>query len=564
MEENRISGAQAMLLSLEKEGVTTIFGYPGGTIMPLYDKLYDFGDKIRHILVRHEQGAVHASQGYARATGKVGVCIATAGPGATNLVTGIADAMMDSTPIVCITAQVGFDNLGNNFFQEADTISITIPVTKWSYQITKASEIASVMAKAFYIAQNGRPGPVLISFTKNAQTELTAFDYKHYKNPTAKSQLSGDSICSDIEQAIKLINQSKKPLIIAGQGVLLSGACDQLMALSVNGNIPVVTTLLGISTIPTCYPLYCGFAGMHGTVTANRAIQQCDLLIAVGMRFSDRVTGEVKGFAPSAKIIHIDIDKAEFNKCVQSNINLLGDAGHIITMIMTQVEYQHHNEWLEFLDQIKKGEQNNIDTSYMKNDTINGMASAVATAAKYAGKSRIIVTDVGQHQMFCARFSEFDSPRTFLTSGGLGTMGFGLPAAIGAKLGKPGSEVVLFCGDGGFQMSMQELGTIMSNNIDIKIVILNNSYLGMVRQWQELFFDDRYSFTKLDNPDFVKIAQAYGIQASRADTRKSLEKNLEKMFNSKGPYLLEVLVGQKENIFPMVPAGATLDKMITK
>ncbi len=564
MEENRISGAQAMLLSLEKEGVTTIFGYPGGTIMPLYDKLYDFGDKIRHILVRHEQGAVHASQGYARATGKVGVCIATAGPGATNLVTGIADAMMDSTPIVCITAQVGFDNLGNNFFQEADTISITIPVTKWSYQITKASEIASVMAKAFYIAQNGRPGPVLISFTKNAQTEFTAFDYKHYKNPTAKSQLPGDSICSDIEQAIKLINRSKKPLIIAGQGVLLSGACDQLMALSVKGNIPLVTTLLGISTIPTCYPLYCGFAGMHGTVTANRAVQQCDLLIAIGMRFSDRVTGEVKGFAPSAKIIHIDIDKAEFNKCVQSNINLLGDAGLIMTKIMSKVEYQPHNKWLEYLENIRKGEQDKIDTSYMNIDTDNGMASAVAKIAGYAGQNRIVVTDVGQHQMFCARFSKFHSPRTFITSGGLGTMGFGLPAAIGAKLGKPGSEVVLFCGDGGFQMSIQELGTIMSNNIDIKIVILNNSYLGMVRQWQELFFDDRYSFTKLDNPDFVKIAQAYGIPASRAETPSGLEKNLEKMFNSKGPYLLEVLVGQKENIFPMVPAGATLDKMITK
>lgn len=564
MEENRISGAQAMLLSLEKEGVTTIFGYPGGTIMPLYDKLYDFGDKIRHILVRHEQGAVHASQGYARATGKVGVCIATAGPGATNLVTGIADAMMDSTPIVCITAQVGFDNLGNNFFQEADTISITIPVTKWSYQITKASEIASVMAKAFYIAQNGRPGPVLISFTKNAQTEFTAFDYKHYKNPTAKSQLPGDSICSDIEQAIKLINRSKKPLIIAGQGVLLSGACDQLMALSVKGNIPLVTTLLGISTIPTCYPLYCGFAGMHGTVTANRAVQQCDLLIAIGMRFSDRVTGEVKGFAPSANIIHIDIDKAEFNKCVQSNINLLGDAGLIMTKIMSKVEYQPHNKWLEYLENIRKGEQDKIDTSYMNIDTDNGMASAVAKIAGYAGQNRIVVTDVGQHQMFCARFSKFHSPRTFITSGGLGTMGFGLPAAIGAKLGKPGSEVVLFCGDGGFQMSIQELGTIMSNNIDIKIVILNNSYLGMVRQWQELFFDDRYSFTKLDNPDFVKIAQAYGIPASRAETPSGLEKNLEKMFNSKGPYLLEVLVGQKENIFPMVPAGATLDKMITK
>ena len=564
MEENRISGAQAMLLSLEKEGVTTIFGYPGGTIMPLYDKLYDFGDKIRHILVRHEQGAVHASQGYARATGKVGVCIATAGPGATNLVTGIADAMMDSTPIVCITAQVGFDNLGNNFFQEADTISITIPVTKWSYQITKASEIASVMAKAFYIAQNGRPGPVLISFTKNAQTEFTAFDYKHYKNPTAKSQLPGDSICSDIEQAIKLINRSKKPLIIAGQGVLLSGACDQLMALSVKGNIPLVTTLLGISTIPTCYPLYCGFAGMHGTVTANRAVQQCDLLIAIGMRFSDRVTGEVKGFAPSANIIHIDIDKAEFNKCVQSNINLLGDAGLIMTKIMSKVEYQPHNKWLEYLENIRKGEQDKIDTSYMNVDTDNGMASAVAKIAGYAGQNRIVVTDVGKHQMFCARFSKFHSPRTFITSGGLGTMGFGLPAAIGAKLGKPGSEVVLFCGDGGFQMSIQELGTIMSNNIDIKIVILNNSYLGMVRQWQELFFDDRYSFTKLDNPDFVKIAQAYGIPASRAEIPSGLEKNLEKMFNSKGPYLLEVLVGQKENIFPMVPAGATLDKMITK
>jgi acetolactate synthase-1/2/3 large subunit len=564
MEENRISGAQAMLHSFEKEGVTTIFGYPGGTIMPLYDKLYDFGDKIRHILVRHEQGAVHAAQGYARATGKVGVCIATAGPGATNLVTGIADAMMDSTPIVCITAQVGFDNLGNNFFQEADTISITIPVTKWSYQITQASEVASVMAKAFYIAQNGRPGPVLISFTKNAQTELTVFEYNHYKSSAAKSQFPEETIGCDIDQAIKLINRSNKPLIIAGQGVLLSGACDQLMALSVNGNIPVVTTLLGISTIPTGYPLYCGFAGMHGTVTANRAIQQCDLLIAVGMRFSDRVTGEVSGFAPSAKIIHIDIDKAEFNKCVQSNINLLGDAGIIMTMIISRIEYQHHKEWLELLDKIRKGEQNKIDTAYMNNDANNGMANAVATVARYAGNNRIIVTDVGQHQMFCARFSEFDTPRTFITSGGLGTMGFGLPAAIGAKLGKPGSEVVLFCGDGGFQMSIQELGTIMSNNIDIKIVILNNSYLGMVRQWQELFFDNRYSFTKLDNPDFVEIAHAYEIPASRADSQQSLEKNLKKMFNRKGPYLLEVLVGQKENIFPMVPAGATLDKMIIK
>ncbi len=566
MENSKITGAEAMLISLQKEGVDTIFGYPGGTIMPLYDKLFDYQQQIRHILVRHEQGAVHAAQGYSRATGKTGVCFATAGPGTTNLVTGIADAMMDSTPLVCITAQVGYDKLGSNFFQEADTISITIPLTKWSYQITSASEITTIMSKAFYIARSGRPGPVLISFTKNAQTELTRFSYTPYKPQQIKGKMLPEIPSVSISEAANMINNSLMPLIISGQGVLISGASGKCMELSKKGNIPIITTLLGISSVPTNYILHGGFAGMHGSFTANHMIQKSDLLIAIGMRFSDRFTGEIPGFAPNAKIIHIDIDKAEFDKCIKCDLKLNGDALQTLKLIMPGIKYRKREDWIKYMNKVKIEDRNMIGRKYLlkkKSGTIS-MAQVVNSVAEWCSRDSIIVTDVGQNQMFAASFSKFYNPRNFITSGGLGTMGFGLPAAIGAICGKKEKDVIIFTGDGGFQMSIHELGTIMKYNLPVKIVVLNNSYLGMVRQWQELFFEKRYSFTEMDNPDFSKIAQAYGILSYKIMNFNDLESKIKEMISHKGPFLLDIDVTKEENIFPMVPAGKSLDELITQ
>ena len=564
MEKKTVTGAEALLISLINQGVDTMFGYPGGTIMPIYDMLYNYTDKLNHILVRHEQGAVHAAQGYARATGKVGVCMATSGPGATNLITGIADAMLDSTPIVCITAQVFTDKLGTSFFQEADTISITIPVTKWNYQITEANEVADIMAKAFYVAKSGRPGPVLISFTRNAQTELTNYLHRPYKPFKIRERSSYDENLGLIPNAANLINESKKPMIIVGQGVVLSNAEKESLGVAQKGNIPLVSTLMGISAIPTNHPLFMGNVGMHGNLAPNRMTQESDLIIAVGMRFSDRVTGDTSKYAPKAKIIHIDIDKAEFNKNVKSDIQILGNAKEVLINLTPLLKQKKRESWFQFIEEQKCEEKQLIADKYLaeSEETTISMAQVVNTIARVCEGNAVIVTDVGQHQMFGARFSEFNHNRSFITSGGLGTMGFGLPAAIGAKHGVPDREVVVITGDGGFQMSIQELGTIMQTKVALKIVVLNNSFLGMVRQWQELFFDRRYSFTKMVNPSFVEIANAYKIPGLKIDKYNALEESVIEMIKHKGAFLLEVAVKSEENIFPMIPGGASLDNIL--
>lgn len=562
MEQNMVRGTKALLLSLMEEGVDTIFGYPGGTIMPLYDELYNYTDKINHILVRHEQGAVHAAEGYARTTGKVGICMATAGPGATNFVTGIADAMMDSTPIICITAQVNADKLGTNFFQEADMISITLPITKWSYQITKASEIPEVIAKAFYIAKSGKPGPVVISIAKNAQVESVDFKYEReelikdikVKKTHAKSE--------DIESAAKMINAAERPLIIAGHGVAIADAEETLRELCEKGNIPVAATLMGVSVMNSYHPNYIGAVGMHGNIAPNKMTQEADVIIAVGMRFSDRVTGETHGYAPKAKIIHIEIDQSEINKNIKAHLPLRGDAGEILEQLLGKVEFKERKEWFERAKELVLEEDKRIFNPKLNSTEEVFMGQVVAKITEFTKGNAIIVTDVGQNQMFSARYSKFVQHKSFVTSGGLGTMGFGLPAGVGTKVGNPNRQVIAILGDGGFQMNMQELGTIMQSGIDLKIVLLNNSFLGMVRQWQELFFNKRYAFTHLDNPDFQKVAQAYNIPSAKISKTSEIESEVKRMLESEGAYFLEVEVKEEENVFPMIPAGATLDEMI--
>lgn len=557
-----VRGTKALLLSLMEEGVDTIFGYPGGTIMPLYDELYNYTDKINHILVRHEQGAVHAAEGYARTTGKVGICMATAGPGATNFVTGIADAMMDSTPIICITAQVNADKLGTNFFQEADMISITLPITKWSYQITKASEIPEVMAKAFYIAQNGKPGPVVISIAKNAQVEM--IDFKYDKKELVKDIEIRRTLAEncEIEQAAKLINEAKRPLVIAGHGVAIANAEERLREFCEKGNLPVAATLMGVSVMNSFHPNYIGAVGMHGNIAPNRMTQEADVIVAVGMRFSDRVTGETRGYAPKAKVIHIEIDQSEINKNIKAHLPLRGDAAEILESLMEKIEYVERKEWFDLAKELILEEDKRIFNPKLNSTEEVLMGQVVAKITDLTGGNAIIVTDVGQNQMFSARYSKFVQHKSFVTSGGLGTMGFGLPAAVGTKVGNPDRQVIAILGDGGFQMNMQELGTIMQAGIDIKIVLLNNSFLGMVRQWQELFFNKRYAFTHLDNPDFQKVAQAYNIPSGKISRTSDIEAEVKKMLESEGAYFLEVEVKEEENVFPMIPAGATLDEII--
>ncbi len=562
MEQNMVRGTKALLLSLMEEGVDTIFGYPGGTIMPLYDELYNYTDKINHILVRHEQGAVHAAEGYARTTGKVGICMATAGPGATNFVTGIADAMMDSTPIICITAQVNADKLGTNFFQEADMISITLPITKWSYQITKASEIPEVMAKAFYIARSGKPGPVVISIAKNAQVESVDFKYDREELIKDIKVKRTHANSEDIEAAAKMINEAERPLVIAGHGVAIADAEETLRELCEKGNIPVAATLMGVSVMNSFHPNYIGSVGMHGNIAPNRMTQEADVILAVGMRFSDRVTGETHGYAPQAKIIHIEIDQSEINKNIKAQIPLRGDAGEILGELLDKIEFKERKEWFERAKELVEEEDKRIFNPKLNSTEEVFMGQVVAKITEFTGGNAIIVTDVGQNQMFSARYSKFVQHKSFVTSGGLGTMGFGLPAAVGTKVGNPHRQVIAILGDGGFQMNMQELGTIMQSGIDIKIVLLNNSFLGMVRQWQELFFNRRYAFTHLDNPDFQKVAQAYNIPSAKISKTSEIEEQVRKMLDSKGTYFLEVEVKEEENVFPMIPAGATLDDMI--
>lgn len=560
--KQKVKGGEALLMSLIAEGVDLIFGYPGGQVIPIYDHLYDYQQKIRHILTRHEQGAVHAAQGYARVTGRVGVCVATSGPGATNLMTGIADAMLDSTPIVCITGQVPASILGTDAFQEADTISMTMPITKWNYQITTASEIPHAIARAFYIARSGRPGPVVIDITKDAQVEMMDFAYKpcislrsYHPKPTVNEQ--------QIQSAVEMINAAQKPLILVGQGVKLAAAERSMAEFAETGNIPMATTLMGISAIESTHPLFVGNLGMHGNIAANEMTQQSDLIIAVGMRFSDRVTGMVAEYAPQAKIIHIDIDQAELGKNLRVDVPIHADAREALEALKVGLKHMPRTQWFEYAGQCLKNEQKLIfdHTSDPEGKAIT-MADVIRTLAKVEDSQAIIVTDVGQNQMFSARYSTFKSTRSFITSGGLGTMGFGLPAAIGAKLGAPDKEVVAVLGDGGLQMSIQEFGTIMQDNIGVKVLVLNNSYLGMVRQWQQLFYDRRYSFTSLANPDFAMVARAYNIPARTISKPEELEQALIEMAEAKGSYMLEVEVLNMENVFPMVPSGASLSKQI--
>lgn len=551
-----INGAQAIIEALLAEGVETIFGYPGGGIMPFYDELYKNQGKLEHILVRHEQAAVHAAEGYARSSGKVGVCVATAGPGATNLVTGIADAMMDSTPIVCITAQVQKEGLGAASFQEADIISITLPITKWNYEVTTPDEIAPTLAKAFRIAQSGRPGPVVVSITKNAQTELTDFEYRKetFSAPVPPKE--------SIAQAVQWINASRKPLVIAGHGVTLADANEELSAFVTKAGLPVATTMMGLSCVPSDHPNYIGCVGMHGSHAPNRMTQQADLIIAVGMRFSDRVTGNRAGYARNARVIHIDIDQVEIGKAIKADLPLVGDAKQVLSALCTdELQCQSRTAWWTFAREVAAKEAVRLTASQLSDQNGLTMATVVQRISMLAGNDKIVVTDVGQNQMFAARFSYFATPRSWISSGGLGTMGYGLPAAVGAKVANPQKTVIAFMGDGGFQMNMQELGTIMASQIGVKMVLMNNCWLGMVRQWQELFYDKRYSFTRLNNPDFQMVAGAYGIPSVRVTAIDQLDQAIEKMLSTDGPFFLEACVEGSENIFPMIPAGATIDKI---
>jgi acetolactate synthase I/II/III large subunit len=561
-EKIEITGSEAIIRSLIEEGVDTIFGYPGGAIMPVYDALYDYRHQLKHILTRHEQGAVHAAQGYARVSGKVGVCVVTSGPGATNLITGIADAMIDSTPLVCITGQVVSGLLGTDAFQESDVVGITMPVTKWNFQITSADEITEAMAKAFYIARSGRPGPVVLDLTKDAQFAKTVYSYT--KCSIIRSYI--DDYHTDkelLKQAAELINNAKKPFLLYGQGVELSGAENELLHFIEKTGIPAAGTLLGLSALPTDHPLNMGMLGMHGNYGPNIKTNECDVLIAVGMRFDDRVTGNINTYAKQAKVIHIEIDPAEIDKNVKTDVALLGDAKWILRLLLKLVNEQKHLEWLKEFHIAREIEQEKV----IKND-LNPqkpgltMAEVVRKVSDLTDHNAIIVSDVGQNQMFAARYSRFNNSRSWVTSGGLGTMGFGLPAAIGAKFGAPEREVVLFCGNGGIQMTLQELGTIAQEKLPVKIVVLNNHFLGMVRQWQELFFEKRYSFTEITGPDFVKIADAYGISGCTVDNRAELDVALRKMLESKAPFLLEVMIEKEDNVFPMVPAGASVSSII--
>ena len=557
----KVKGGEALLLSLIEEGVDVLFGYPGGQVIPIYDNIYDYKDRIHHILTRHEQGAVHAAQGYARATGRVGVCLATSGPGATNLMTGIADAMLDSTPLVCITGQVPSSLLGSDAFQEADTISMTMPITKWNYQVTTASEIPKAVAKAFYIARSGRPGPVVIDIAKNAQVEEMEFSYKpcislrsYIPRPALQPEM--------IARAVEMLNAAERPLVLVGQGVKLAGAEQKMIELAETGNLPMATTLMGISAIPNDHPLFVGNLGMHGNLAANQMTQHSDLILAVGMRFSDRITGDVSQYAPQAKIIHIDIDPAELGKNLRVDLPIHADAGDALEALKKGLQHKDRSPWFDFVRQQWEIERERLSRPADKQEPFISMAEVIRRLAETERGDAVIVTDVGQNQMFSALYSKFNRTRSFITSGGLGTMGFGLPAALGAKLGVPDREVVAVLGDGGFQMTMQELGTIMQNRIGVKIIILNNTYLGMVRQWQELFFNHRYSFTQLENPDFSLIAKAYGIPSERVMQPEALTGALERMKQAEGSYLLEVVVLPEENVFPMVPAGASLSDLI--
>ena len=560
----RISGSEAIVRCLIEEGVDILYGYPGGAIMPVYDELYKYQDKIHHVLTRHEQGATHAAQGFARATGKVGVAIATSGPGATNLVTGIADAQIDSTPMVCITGQVGRHLLGTDAFQETDIIGISTPVTKWNYQITEASEIPEILAKAFYIARSGRPGPVLIDITKNAQFESLDFIYE--KCTKVRSYIPTPVASKEsLSEAAALINTAKKPFIIFGQGVILSEGEKEFKDFVEKSGIPAAWTVLGLSALETSHPLNVGMVGMHGNYGPNMLTNECDVLITIGMRFDDRVTGNLETYAKQAKVIHFEIDPAEIDKNVKTTVAVLGDAKVSLRNILPLINKNTHEDWLKNFHEHYEIEYEQV----IKNDlypTKPGltMGEAIRILNEKSGNKAIIVTDVGQHQMVACRYAGFSQTKSNVTSGGLGTMGFALPAAIGAKMGAPDREVVAIIGDGGYQMTIQELGTIFQNKTAVKIMVLNNEHLGMVRQWQELFFESRYASTVMSNPDFVKIAAGYDIEAARVSERDQLAGAIEKMMAHKGPYFLEVCVENEHNVFPMIPTGASVSEIRLK
>jgi acetolactate synthase-1/2/3 large subunit len=564
--DKEVTGAEAVILALIDSGAHDVFGYPGGAIMPIYDALYDYQDELKHYLVRHEQGAIHAAQGYSRVSDKPGVVFATSGPGATNLITGIADAQIDSNPVICITGQVASHLIGTDAFQETDVIGISMPVTKWNIQVTTADEIAPAIAKAFYIATSGRPGPVLVDITKDAQFGKTI--YKFEKCTSIRSYVPYPEIdIKSIEAAAELINSAKKPYILCGHGVLLAEAQQQLIEFAEKGNIPVASTLLGLSAFPAQHPLYVGYLGMHGNYGPNILTNECDVLIAVGMRFDDRVTGNVKTYAKQAKVVHIEIDRAEINKIVHADVPVLGDAKEALNsltpLIKSGVNAKERKEWLD-----KFAACHQIELEKVINAAVNPTSASVKMSEvidklhKLSEGKAVIVTDVGQHQMIATRYYHFYDTNNNVTSGGLGTMGFGLPAAIGAKVSRPDKQVVLVVGDGGYQMTMQELGTIMDYNIPVKILMLNNNYLGMVRQWQQLFFEKRYSFTELKNPDFVAIAKAYNIKGQKVTERKDLNTALKEMLDCKEAYFLEVVVETEENVFPMVPTGASVAEII--
>lgn len=554
-----MTGANAVVEILLKEGVDTIFGYPGGAIMPVYDALYDYESELKHILTRHEQGAIHAAQGYARVSGKVGVCLATSGPGATNLITGIADAQIDSTPLVCITGQVPSSLLGSDAFQETDVVGISTPVTKWNIQVTRAEDIPEALAKAFYIARSGRPGPVLVDITKDAQ--FGNVDFVYQKCESIRSYIPNTSVSEkEVQSATDLINAAKRPFVVFGQGVLLGDAKDEFKAFLEKSGIPAGWTIMGLSALETDHPLNRGMLGMHGNYAPNVLTNECDVLIAVGMRFDDRVTGNLEKYAKQAKVIHLEIDPAEINKNVHADVAVVGNCKESLAKLTQLVWEKQYPEWLQRFDECDRIEWEKVVQKelFPEKESAISMGEVIRMISEKSEGMATVVTDVGQHQMVAQRYYQYNRWKSNVTSGGLGTMGFALPAAMGAKLAQPNREVIAVIGDGGFQMTIQELGTIFQSKIGVKILILNNEFLGMVRQWQDLFFDKRYSSTELINPDFQTISKGFGVQSEKVTQREELNEAIERFLNHDGAYLLEVAVGKENNVFPMVPAGASI------
>lgn len=562
MSKERITGAEALMRSLEHQGVTTLFGYPGGSIMPVFDALYDHQEQLKHILVRHEQAAAHAAEGYARVSGKVGVCLVTSGPGATNTVTGIADAMIDSTPLVVIAGQVGTPFLGSDAFQEVDLVGVTQPITKWSYQIRRAEDVPMAVAKAFFIARSGRPGPVVLDFAKDAQVE--SFEYEPVDVDYIRSYVPvPDTDEQALAEATRLIDTAHRPFALVGQGVELGDARSELLDFLEKADIPCGTTLLGLSDIPSDHRLNKGMLGMHGNLGPNVKTNECDVLIAIGMRFDDRVTGKLSTYAPQAKVIHLDIDPAEINKNVQADVAVLGDCKQTLRLLTERIRKAEHTSWIDSFKPYEEQEFTHVIESeiYPKEGPVK-MGEVARAVSEATGNKAILVTDVGQNQMLSARYFKYSSKRSIVTSGGLGTMGFGLPAAIGATFGAPDRTVCAFMGDGGLQMNMQELGTIMEQRAPVKIVLLNNNYLGNVRQWQAMFFNRRYSFTPMLNPDYMKVAEAYDIPCQVVERREDLAGAIERMLATDGPFLLEVAVIKEGNVLPMTPPGGTVNEML--